>query len=490
MFDQYFFLSSCCKRVKLHRMSFPAQFTKRNFSDEDHYRQVLSAGIGAVKAGDLEQARTLLQKAAEIKPTDPQPWLWLSATTDKPEEQRDYLEYALAADPNNGAARRGLAILSGKLDTSRLLAEGQEVVPRQPQAPLEAMAEKVFLCEQCGGRLSLDVARQRLVCGYCGHEQAMSTVSVADEAELTLDFVLPTTRGHVWAEAQHRFCCNQCGAISVLAVMERALVCPHCGSSQMIESEETVEMLSPNVLLPPRLTVQEASQQVGEWLGRGLFIPDDLKKMAKPSALRPVYYPFWTFDGILQMNWVCEVNRSNSDTPYWEVERGVEFEIFDDVVVPGVKALNCAEISQTQPFDLKAVVAYDPAYLANWNVLTYDHPLADASLDAREIVVRRLRQALPSRVQVGTERRNLQSGETNWSGLTYKLVLLPFYVGSYHYRGKNYQLYVNAHNGKVGGVKPVDTLKRAAFWLLVGLSVVVLIVAIFALGLSFGWFRF
>lgn len=476
--------------VKLQGMSFPSSFVKRNFSDEDHYRQVLSAGIGAVKAGDLEQARTLLQKAAEIKPTDPQPWLWLSATTDNADEQRNFLEYALAADPNNGAARRGLAILSGKLDQSRLLAEGQGVEPRRPQEPLEAKAEKVFLCENCGGRLVFEVEKQSLVCEYCGHQQSAEMESVADRAEQTLDFFLPTTRGHTWAEAQHRFGCNQCGAVTVLAVGERALVCPHCGSSQLIESAETVELLQPNVILPPRLTAAEAAKKVQEWLGRGLFIPDDLKKLAKPSALRPVYYPFWTFDGILQMNWVCEVNRGGSDSPQWEIERGEEFEIFDDVVVPGLKSLSAAEVAGAFPFDLKSVVSYNPAYLADWNVLAYDHPLAEASLDAREIVARRLRRALPSRLQLSGERRNLQTGETNWSGLTFILALLPFYVGSYFYRGKEYHLYVNAQSGAVSGAKPVDNVKRAALWLLVVLSAVVLMVALFALGLSFGWFRF
>ncbi|MFN3309000.1 MAG: hypothetical protein ACK44E_07300 [Anaerolineales bacterium] len=129
-----------------------------------------------------------------MKPTDSQPWLWLSATTQDPKEQKEYLEYALAADPNNGAARRGLAILSGKLDRSRLRAEGEEVKARQPEEPLEAQAEHVFRCEKCGGRMRYEVSNQWLICEHCGTRRPLSLAAAADEAEQVMDFVLPTTQ--------------------------------------------------------------------------------------------------------------------------------------------------------------------------------------------------------------------------------------------------------------------------------------------------------
>lgn len=469
-------------------MSYPQGFIPRQAFDEDQYRRTLNAGIAATKSGDFAEARRLLRKAAEMHPTDPQPWLWLSATTQNPKEQKEYLEYALAADPNNGAARRGLAILSGKLDRNRLLAEGEEVQARRPKEPLEAQAEQVFRCENCGGRMRYEVSNQWLICEHCGTKRQLTLASVADEAEQVLDFVLPTTRGHTWAEAQHRLACNQCGAVTLLNIAERTTTCPHCGSSQLIESEESVELLQPNAIAPPKISPQQAGELVRQWLGKGLFIPDDLRKLAKTSTLRPVYYPFWTFDGILKMNWVCEVNRGSSRSPVWVVERGEEFDIFDDQWVPGVSALSEEEIRQLAPLDFKAVVGYDVAFLADWSVLAYNHSLAEASLDARERIAKRLRQNLYHKVLPGQEKRNLQGGAPEWSGLTYKLILFPFYIGHYSYRGKEYRLFVNAQNGKISGAKPVDRVKQAAFILLVILSGVVLLLAIYLFGLSFGWF--
>ncbi|MGB9640892.1 MAG: hypothetical protein ACPL4H_08245 [Anaerolineales bacterium] len=471
-------------------MSFPDSFTPHPYFDEEQYRRTLVSGIAAVKSGELDQARKLLKKAAEMKSTDPQPWLWLSATTADLAERREYLEYALAADPNNGAARRGLIYLSEQLDKTRLLDVGEDAQPQSQTQPLPAQVSSVFICERCGGRMAYDVSRQALVCEYCGNLQNPDIASVADQDEQVFDFVLPTTRGHLWAEAQHQLTCQQCGAVTVLAAAERATICPHCGSPQLLESTETKELITPNVIAPPKLSLTEASTLVQAWLGKGWFIPDDLKKLAKPSALRPVYYPFWTFDGILQMDWSCIVNRGTAKNPIWMQEQGVEFEIFDDELVAGVTKLDPQDAHALEPLDMKSVVAYDATFLAGWNVLAYDKSLAQASLDAREKVAKRLRNVLSNRVLLGQEKRNLQSGATNWSGLTFKLALFPFYVGSYRYRGVDYQLYVNGQNGKVSGMKPVDRLKRGLFWLTVILGGFVVLLIIFLIALNFGWIRF
>jgi len=93
----------------------------------------------------------------------------------------------------------------------------------------------------------------------------------------------------------------------------------------------------------------------------------------------------------------------------------------------------------------------------------YDHPLAEASLEAREQVAKRLRRELPRRVELNREKRHMTSGEINWSGMTYKLVYYPIYVGVYYYRNKLYRVLINGQTGKVGGGKPTDRVKVWAF---------------------------
>jgi hypothetical protein len=74
--------------------------------------------------------------------------------------------------------------------------------------------------------------------------------------------------------------------------------------------------------------------------------------------------------------------------------------------------------------------------------------------------------------------------------MTFKLALLPLWIGSYHYRGKNYRLLVNGQTGKVGGEKPTDSIKVAASIMMVLLALGVLGLLVWGLGLTFGWFSF
>jgi DNA-directed RNA polymerase subunit RPC12/RpoP len=467
-----------------------AEYTPHTDFDELHYEQLLNAGIAAARGGDIEQARPLLVKASELKPADALPWLWLSTVTEDLDEQRDFLERALAADPTNAAARRGLVMLSDKLDKTRLVEEGQGVPVQHPEEPEEAHVLQAFSCSQCGGLMEFDVRQQNAVCMSCGYvevieEEASTSVEASEQV---LDFVLPTTRAHRWAEAQHRLACSQCGAISLLPSGQTTSECPYCGSHQLITSDETVELVDPNMIGVAHFDEQQALRRLRAWLGNGWFIPDDLKSLARTSRLRLAYYPFWTFDGALQLNWVCQVNQGTSRNPHWVARQGVETEIFDDVLVPGLRNMPARELSRIEPFRLKELVEFKPEILAGWKALTYDLPLADASLRGREKVARRLRRELYNRVLLGYHKRDLRSGGMSWSGMTYKLVLLPLWVGTYRYRGKRYRLLINGQTGKVGGEKPVDTVKVVGLILSVLATLVVFSLLAWALGLFLGFF--
>jgi DNA-directed RNA polymerase subunit RPC12/RpoP len=462
------------------------EYSRRLDFDELQYEQLVNAGIAAVKGHEREAARRMLFKAAEMKPTDPEPWLWLSATTDDPDEQRDYLEHAVAADPGNAAARRGLVLLSGKVDKSRLLDEGQHVAPRHPTQPEQAAAAQIFLCQECGGHMRYDTQRAGLLCEYCGFFQPTEAELTADTSEQVLDFILPTTRGHRWAEAQHNLTCERCGSVSILPAGQKAGECPYCGSRRLIESAETLELIDPQVIGLAQIDEAGAVRQVREWLGHGWFIPGDLRRLALTSSLRPAYYPFWTFDGTLELGWSCEVNEGSGSSG-WTALSGVEFEMFDDELVPGLRAMQKIDLKLVAPFELKKVVAFKPEHLAGWTALTYDLPLAEASLKAREKVARRLRQQIHHRVEVGYQKRNLRSGATRWSGVTFKLVLLPLWVGTYTYRKRKYWVLVNGQTGKVGGARPRDPL--AIFGFSASLFFTLLLAAFLLLYLAFsqGW---
>ncbi len=455
-------------------MMYQQEHPKRETFEEQRFKSLLNEGIAAVKGGNRQQAKRLLVQATQIRAADASPWLWLSATTDDPEEQRIYLERAVAAEPSNAAARRGLVMLSDKLDRDRLMEEGASIQPRQAVEPEEAQAE-AHICPKCGGNMVFDIHKSELTCQYCGAIQVTEQRLVADAAEQVMDFVMPTTRAHRWAEAQQRVACEHCGAISILPPGQTADRCPYCGSNRFVTSHETMELVDPQVIALMKLGEQEVNRRVKAWFGKGLFAPDDLTSSARGIKLYPAYYPFWTFDGTLEIPWSCEVNEGTNKNPRWVQRSDSEFKFFDDILVPGIRAMPSSEVADIEPFDLKDLVEFSPEYLAGWNALTYDYPLADASLRAREKVIQQVRRTLYANIEPGHQKRNINTGAGKWSGLTFKHVLLPLWVGTYRYRGKEYRLLVNGQTGKVGGRKPRDTLKT--IMITVGGGLILIIIA-------------
>ncbi len=448
------------------------------------YEDALREGITAAKGGRRSLARRLLGRAAIMRPGDARPWLWLSATTDDPVERIKLLEKAVALDPNNAAARQGLVKM-------RLQQKGIEPTSAAPtetappaEEPLEAEAQ-TYTCQNCGGRMRYSVDEQNLVCEYCGHIHVVEEHKVADTAEQGLDMVMHTQRAHRWAAAQHRVSCEHCGAITLFDPGQRTGQCPYCGSNQLIESEELIELVDPQAIAVIKVNKDEALKQAKAWLGKGLFAPDDLAKEARKLRIRPAYYPFWTFDGTLEAHWTCEVREntygggmgtaSAGQKNYrWEPRSGVLHKFFDDVLVSGSEAVSRKELKSIQPFDLKEVVEFKPEHLAGWPSLTYDRSLSDASLLAREQVIRKYRREAHSRIEPSREKRKVKIGAGNWSGMSFKHVLLPVWAGTYHYKGEEHHVLVNGQTGKVGGGKPQDNVKVVGVWAIVAVLVLAL----------------
>jgi len=457
----------------------PSAFSNTPDSISAHdFEQLIQDGIIAVKNGNHSLAKKLLEQAALINSTDPRIWIWLSATTDDLQERRTYLERAVILDPSNATAKRGLLMVTDKLDKTRLMPEGASYIPPEPPSPEEATV-KTYHCPNCGATISYRIDETALVCQFCGFTRKVDQSVISESSEQPLDAVLPTTRAHRWADSQSRLTCEQCGVVIILPPGQTADSCPYCGSNRFITSPTLMEIVDPQVIGLFKVDPQNAAKSIKTWLGKGLFAPDDLATRHAGMQLHPAYYPFWVFEGTLEVPWFCDVNEGASKLPQWEAHTGSQVEMFKDVLIPGLRRMSTGDLAGIEPFNLDDLVEFSPEYLAGWVALTYDHPLADASLRAREKVQKKVQRTLSSLVEPKHSKRNFSTGTGRWSGLTYKLALLPIYIGNYPFQGKRYRLLVNGQTGKVDGKKPVDNLKTAMIvimgMVLLFLSVIVLI---------------
>lgn len=86
---------------------------------EESVQDLLRAGITAVKQGNRQQGRHLLEAVLEADGRNERAWLWLSGAVDTVEERQICLENVLAINPDNALAQKGLNKLaqSGNVQT-------------------------------------------------------------------------------------------------------------------------------------------------------------------------------------------------------------------------------------------------------------------------------------------------------------------------------------------------------------------------------------
>ena len=430
---------------------------------ETGLRLSLRQGRGAVKEKNLNEAffhleRVILAANAPEK-MRAEAWLWLSEVYDDAGNKRECLEQALALDPINGAARRQLAILDGRLRQEEVIDPDQihQTISPEPQTAQAAQ----FTCPNCASRMNFAPDGQSLRCEFCGYEQSLmqaEEVNVKAEfgfGELEQDFAVGLARvsGHVQPLAMRLLQCHGCGIEFVLAPMALSITCPYCDHVYVTEAAETHEVLPPQALIPFITMEADVRGNLRLW-----FQQQKISRV-RLSPIIGIYQPVWTFDLSGEIGWKGLVRRGDN----WVNASGSDHVLLDDHLVLAQEKPAPMLRQLLESFDLTHLVAYDERFLADWPAQRYQLSLADASLLARRAVMQQIRRD-PYRLTGGQEVRDLTLNSSGLVIMSYKLILLPVWVVHYEYETKGYDLFINGQNGIIYGEKPGGFLGKIAAW--------------------------
>jgi hypothetical protein len=174
----------------------------------------------------------------------------------------------------------------------------------------------------------------------------------------------------------------------------------------------------------------------------------------------PIYLPVWTFDIAGEIKWSGYLPRVEYRTITTVPVSGSVPLLTDDILVPATGSLP-ADLIEGLQFDLSALLPYSSDILAGWPAELYTLSPAEASIEARS---RALQDASPRELVTGSGDTTLVDDLTvdssDLSVLSYKLVLLPVWIGSYTYNGRLYQVVVNGHCGTVEGNIPRSLMQK------------------------------
>ena len=406
-------------------------------------------------------------------------------------------------DPSAGAALRDFRAATKGAQADVTLA-----------APDPAVEITKF-CPECGAPLVWMAARQTLGCSYCG--TLLPTASPANpdptrlqpEARPGLDSDAghaagsgapsgtradPALRAHLehdlvealqnppggrdWGDERREVQCASCGAISIFVDGRVAQACDFCGSPKILAHEAHGDAITPQSLLPFKVADTAVRDTFRTWIGQRWFAPNALKVGATLDQLHGIYLPYWTFDARVSARWSAEsgrtvsrpVQRRSADgqwqtvteqTVIWTPVSGAFEHFFDDELVPGTEGVHRNLLRRIEPFPTTTdhLRLYQADFVRGWTVERYQIDLRQAQAINRDDMENQVR-GLAAR-QVGNPlQRNLQVA-AEYSGRTFKHVLMPVWLVSYRYHGKAYQLVANGWTGVLAGERPYSWAKIA-----------------------------
>ena len=323
-----------------------------------------------------------------------------------------------------------------------------------------------YECPSCGGGLEFDPLLQKVKCPYCESEFEVADLKSKD---LSLADQPPQ-------EQMNTYICQSCGGEVLCDESTAATHCPYC-DSPVVMKERLGGTLRPDLVVPFRLDKAAAKAALQKHISGKVLLPKCFKSENRIDRIQGMYVPFWLYDtdtdadAAFQATRVRRWSDSNyhyTQTKYYEVLRAGSMQ-FEAVPVDGSTKMADELMESIEPYDLSQGVDFQTAYLTGYIADKYDvesettQPRAEERI--RNSAIEALRDTVTGYDTVTDTEANVQ-----FRDMRVRYALLPVWILSTHYQGKDYTFAMNGQTGKMVGDLPMD---KTAFWLwFAGISVI------------------
>jgi hypothetical protein len=360
----------------------------------------------------------------------------------------------------------------------------------------EATAQKKFHCPSCGAEANWNASKQALVCPYCGTVAPMQSEAAAGggvEKDLLEAMRSLGNDQRGWDTERRSVRCQSCQAITVFEPSRAAQRCDFCGSAAILPIEEQMRPIRPESLLEFKVPETAVREAIRAWYGSRWFAPNKLGIKALTDTVHGMYVPYWTFDAQVSADWTATSGDYYYETEYyndaqgnrqsrqvqkvrWYPSSGHLDHFFDDELVPATRGVQMDLLRKVEPFPtINELKPYSAGYLSGWNVEQYQIDLLAAAKHARDVMDGKTRSLCASQVP-GDTHRDLQVS-ADYSGQTFKHILVPVWLLAYTFRTETYQVVVNGYTGAIAGRYPKSWIKITLLIVAI-LAVIGLIVAV------------
>lgn len=320
-------------------------------------------------------------------------------------------------------------------------------------------AVKAYKCLSCGSALEFDPGSQLWKCHFCSSEYQKEELDAHDHEEVA-EVELPEL---------DTYQCSNCGAELIADATTSATFCLFCKSPNIIKSRFAGKF-KPEALIPFKLTQKQAEETYKKWIRKFLFAPSAFKKQEEVKKITGMYAPFWVFDckaqGLLDGEATTVSHYTQGEyrytrTRFYHVVREGRVE-YERVPVDSSTKLDDTMMQKVEPFDYGDMKEFSMQYLSGFLSEKYDVESDSAEGVMRERVETYLEHRLKGTAG-GYGHFQPTHKQVDISEIKPEYVLLPVYLLTNTFKGKNHAFIVNGQTGKVVGDTPVSFGRQAAF---------------------------
>lgn len=349
--------------------------------------------------------------------------------------------------------------------------------PAQQPAVAELMSTR---CSSCGSQLVYAPGTAYLQC------RCQSQVQIADAGNVVEQGYEEWARTHAGqspaaASVLRTLRCDGCGAQTQSANLSDT--CQFC-AGHLVAVGTAEGTVAPSGVLPFALDTAAAQSAVVTWVRSRWLAPNALKQVNATESLRGTYVPHWAFDADTRTDYTGERGDeywegSGDDRVRkvrWRDARGTTTRRFDDVLVVGTTTLSEKQVDSLTPWDTAKIVPFQPGYLAGYSTVSYDVDPAAGLEKAKQRMVGPIRKDVEN--DIGGDEQRVRTLQTAYSNVMFTLLLLPVWIMTYMYAGKQWQVMVNATTGEVIGKRPYSPVKLTLA-ILAALAVVITVLVLY-----------
>ncbi|MDO4204142.1 MAG: hypothetical protein Q4D07_06600 [Selenomonadaceae bacterium] len=297
-------------------------------------------------------------------------------------------------------------------------------------------------CDGCGAPAEYDIIHQNYHCQYCGSVTELKAPLLAVRRYRQLHE--KELKAKQSQDKCRKYNCPNCGAVVVQDTTEATADCGFCGT-KMVNSDFVDSDAFPELIIPFKLTLEEAKAELEKWLSKNSSKEEAKKLQGRINELQGYYLPYQIVKGPVRGT----AFRARSDRQY------TYGGFIDEVAVNTSSQLDNLLLDAMEPFDWREIRPFEYGYIAGMRTKLQDTEEAGISYRIGEEV---------KATYLPTIEKTLQSADLDTSIEVGNVLQIPALMPVYVITRGQVQCAVNGQTGRVS-VTPLkkETVQRA--WL-------------------------